>query len=110
MVMSQDQIAGRSHHIKTENRSCERVEEFKYLGTTRLRVFKNRLFRRIFGPTRDEVPGLWKKKLHNEELNDLYRSPNIIRLIKSRRTRKAGHVAGMGKRIGVYGVLVGKLE
>jgi hypothetical protein len=85
------------------------VEALKYLGTTRLRVFENRVLRRIFGPTRDEVPGLWRK-LHNEELNDLYCLLNIMRLIKSRRTRKAGHVARMGKRKVVYGALVGKLE
>jgi hypothetical protein len=61
-----------------------------------LEVFENSVLRRIFGPKRDEVTGGWKK-LHNEELRDLYSSPNIIRIIKSRRMRWAGHVAQMGK-------------
>jgi len=64
---------------------------------------------RIFGPKRDEVPGKWRK-LHNAELNDLYSSPNIVRVIKSRRMRWVGHVARMGERRGVYTVLVGKPE
>ena len=62
----------------------------------RLRVFENRVLRRIFGPKRDEVTGKWRK-LHNEELNNLYTSPNIMRVIKSRRMRWAGHVARMGR-------------
>ena len=69
----------------------------------RLRVFENRVLRRIFGPRRDEVTGEWRK-LYNEELNDLYCSPNIVRVIKSRRMRWAGHVAGMGERRGLYRV------
>jgi len=75
----------------------------------RLRVYENRVLRRIFRPQRDEVTGEWRK-LHNEELNDLYCSPNIVRVIKSRRMRWAGHVARMGERGGVYRVLVGKPE
>jgi len=71
-------------------------------------VFKNRMLRRIFGPKRDEVTGEWRK-LH-EELNDLYCSPNIVRVVKSRRIRWAGHVARMGEGRGVYRVLVGKPE
>jgi len=63
----------------------------------RMRVFENRVFRRMFGPKRDEVTGEWIK-LRNEELNDLYFSPNIIWVIKSRRTKWAGHVARMGRR------------
>jgi hypothetical protein len=63
----------------------------------RLRVFENRVPRRIFGPMRDEVIGGWRK-LHNEELHNLYSSPSIIRIIKSRRMRWAGHVALMGRR------------
>jgi hypothetical protein len=62
----------------------------------RLKVFENRVLRRIFGPKSDEVAGEWRK-LHNEELNDLYSSPSIIRIIKARR-RWAGHVARMGRR------------
>ena len=74
----------------------------------RLRVFENRVLRRIFGPKRDEVTREWRK-LHNEELNDLYSSPNI-RVVKSGRMRWTGHVAPMGERRGVYRVLVGKRE
>ena len=62
----------------------------------RLRVFENRVLRRILWPKRDEVTGEWRK-LHNEELNDLYSSPNIVRVIKSRRMRWAGHVTRMGR-------------
>jgi len=75
----------------------------------RLRVFENMVLRRIFGPKRDEVTGKWRK-LHNEELNNLYSSPNILRVIKSRRMRWAWHVARMGEGRGVYRVLVGKPE
>ena len=75
----------------------------------RLRVFENRVLREVFGAKRDEVTGKWRK-LHNEELNDLYCSPNIVRGIKSRRMRWVGHVARMGERRGVYRVLVGKPE
>ena len=75
----------------------------------RLRVFENRVLRRIFVSTRDEVTREWRK-LHNEELNDLNSSPNIIRVIKSRRMRWAGNVERMGERGGVYWVLVGKTE
>ena len=73
----------------------------------RLRVLENRVLRRIFGSKRDEVTGEWRK-LHNEELNDLYCSSNIVRVIKSRRW--AGNVACIAKRRGVYRVLVGKLS
>jgi hypothetical protein len=75
----------------------------------RLRVFENRVLRRIFGPKRDEVTGEWRK-LHNEELHNLYSSPDIIRQVKSRRMRWAGHVARMGEETNVYKVLVGKPE
>ena len=73
----------------------------------RLRVFENRVLRIIFGPKKVEVTGEWRK-LHNEELNDLYSSPNIIRTIKSRRIRWAEHVARVEEGGGVYRVLVGK--
>jgi len=75
----------------------------------RLRVFENRVLRRIFGAKRDEVTIEWRK-LHSEELNDLYCSPNIVRVIISRRMRWSGHVARMGEWRGVYMVLVGKPE
>jgi hypothetical protein len=65
----------------------------------RLRVFGNKVLRRIFGPKRDEVTGEWRR-LHNKELSALYSSPNIIRVMKSRRLRWAGHVARMGERRG----------
>jgi hypothetical protein len=75
----------------------------------KLRVFENMMLRRIPLPRRDEVTGEWRR-LHNEELNVLYCSPNIVRVIKSRRMRWAGHVARMGEERGVYRVLVGKPE
>jgi hypothetical protein len=75
----------------------------------RLRVFENRVLRRIFGPRKDEVTEEGKK-LHNEELNDLYSSPIIVRVIKSRRIRWVGHVACMGKGRGVYRVLLRNLR
>ena len=168
MTVSQDQNVGRIHSMKIDNSSTERVEEFKYLGTTltnqnsiqeeiksrlnlgnacyylvqnllssrllsknlkikifvlygcetwsltlreehRLRVFENRVSRRVFGPKRDEVTGEWRK-LHNEELRDLYSLPNIVRVVKSRRMRWAGHVARMGEERSVRRVLVGKPE
>jgi hypothetical protein len=66
-----------------------------------VRVFENRVLRRIFGPERDEVMGGWRK-LHNKKLHDLYSSPSIIRIIKSRRMRWAGHVGGMGENRNAY--------
>jgi hypothetical protein len=74
----------------------------------RLRIFENRVLRRIFGPKREE-DGSWRK-LHNDELHSLYSSPNIVRVIKSRRMRWAGHAARMGEGRGVYRVLVGRSE
>ena len=75
----------------------------------RLRVFENRVLRRVFGPKRDEVTGEWSK-LHKEELNDLYSLPNTVRVVKSRRMRWAGHVARMGEDRWVHRVLVVKPE
>jgi hypothetical protein len=75
----------------------------------RLRVFEKRVLRRIFGPERVEVTGEWRK-LHNEELHNLYSSPDIIREVKSGRMRWAGHVARMGEERKVYKILVGKSE
>jgi len=75
----------------------------------RLRVSENRVLRRVFGLKRDEVTGEWRK-LHNEELNDLYSSSNIVRMKKSRRLKWAGHVKRMWERRGVYSVLVGEPE
>jgi hypothetical protein len=72
-------------------------------------MFDGRALRRIFGPKRDEVTGE-RRKLHNEELRDLYSSPSIIRIIKSRRMRWAGHVARMGAKRNAYRLLVGKPE
>jgi hypothetical protein len=175
MVMSRDRNAGWGHSVKIDNRSIERVEDFKYLGTTitdqnsiqeeinnrlklgnacyysvqnllssrllsknlkikiyrtiimpvvlygcetwslifreerRLKVFENRVLRKVFGPKRDEVTEEWRK-LHNEELNDLYSSPNIVRVVKSRRLRWAGHVTRKGENRVVHRVLVGKPE
>jgi hypothetical protein len=173
MVMSRNQNAGQNHNIELDSKSFERVEQFRYLGTTltkrnsiqeeiksrlksgnacynsvqdllsssllhkhtkiyrtiilpvvlygcdtwsltlreehRLREFKNRVLRRIFGSKRDEVTGEWRR-LHNEELNNLYSSPNINWVIKSRRMRWAGHVACMGEERGAYRIFVGRPE
>jgi len=86
---------------------CE-IWSLKLREERRLRVFENRVLRRIFGPKRDKVTGEWRKP-HDEVLNDLYSSLNIVRVIISRR-RWAGHVARVGERGGVYRVLVGKPE
>ena len=72
----------------------------------RLRVFENRVLRRVFGPKRDEVTGEWRK-LHNEKFSDLYSLPNVVRVVKSRIMRWAGHVARMGEGRGVHRFLVG---
>jgi hypothetical protein len=74
----------------------------------RLGVFENRVLRRIFGPKREE-DGSWRK-LHNDELHNLYSSPDIVRVIKSSRMRWAGHMARMGERGNVYRVLAGRPE
>jgi hypothetical protein len=67
------------------------------------------VLRRLFGPKRDEVKGDWRK-MHNEEVHNLYYSPNVIRMIKSRRMRRVGHVARMGEKRNAYRILVGKSE
>ena len=72
----------------------------------RVRMFENRVLMIVFGPKRDEVTGEWRK-LHNEELSDLYSLPNILRVVKSRRMRWAEHVARMGEGRGVHRILVG---
>jgi hypothetical protein len=74
-----------------------------------LRVFENRVLRRLFRPKRDGVTGEWRE-LHNEELRELYSSPSIIRIIKSRRMRWAGHVARIGEKRKAFRLLVGKPE
>jgi hypothetical protein len=79
------------------------VSEIK--GGLELRVFENRVLRRIFGPKRDEVTGEWRK-LYNEELHVVYCSPSIIRIIKSRKMRLAGHVARKGEKRNAYWLLV----
>ena len=71
-----------------------------------LRVFENRVLRIVFGPKRDEITGEWRK-LHNEELRDLYSLPNIVRVVKSRRMRWPGHVVSMGEGRGLHRVLGG---
>ena len=78
-------------------------------GERKLRLFGNMVLRRIFGPRRGEETGEWRR-LHDEELNVLYSSHNIVRVIKSRRMRWVGHVARMGEERGVYRVLLGKSE
>jgi hypothetical protein len=75
----------------------------------RLRVFENRVLRKIFGRKRDEVTGGWRK-LHNEELHGLYSSPSVVRVIKARRMRWAGHVVRMGEGSGEYNISVGRPE
>ena len=80
-------------------RGCE-TWSLTLRGERKLRVFENMVLKRIFVPRRDEVTGEWRR-LHNEELNDLYSSPNTVRVIKSRRMRWAGHVARMGEEGGV---------
>jgi hypothetical protein len=75
----------------------------------RLGMFEKRVLRRIFGPKRDKVTGEWRT-LHNEDLHDLYSLPSIIRIIKLRRMRWAGHAARMGEKRSVYRLLVGKPE
>jgi hypothetical protein len=86
------------------------VEQSLALGEERrLRLFEKRVLKRIFGSKRHEVAGEWRK-LHNEELNDLYSSPSIARVMKSRIMRMAGHITRMGERRGVNRGLVGKPE
>ncbi|KAJ4449009.1 hypothetical protein ANN_00403 [Periplaneta americana] len=126
MIMSRDQNIVRNGNIKIGDLSFEEVEKFKYLGASvtnindsreeikrRINmgnaVFENKVLRKIFGAKRDEVTGEWRK-LHNTELHALYSSSDIIRNIKSRRLRWAGHVARMGESRNAYRVLVGRPE
>jgi hypothetical protein len=99
----------KNENIQDYNFGCDFVWVRNLREEHRLRVFENKVLRRIFGPKRDEVTGGWSK-LHNEELRDLYSSPSIIRIIKSRKMRWAGHVARMGEKRNAYRLLVGKLE
>ena len=90
-------------------REIDTYREMGLMEERNLRVFENMVLRRIFVPRRDEVTGEWRR-LHNEELNGLYSSPNIVRVIKSTRMRWAGHVARMGEERATYRILVGKPE
>ena len=87
---------------------CE-TQSLTFREERRLRVFENRVLRRVFGPKRGEVTGEWRK-IHKKKLSYLYSLPNIVRVVKSRRMRWAGHVARMGEGRGVHRVLVGKPE
>ncbi|KAJ4445793.1 hypothetical protein ANN_12478 [Periplaneta americana] len=93
----------------TEDMFARVWTELEFTSEHRLRVFENKVLRKIFGTKKDEVTGEWRK-LHNTELQALYSSPDIIRNIKSRRLRWAGHVARMGESRNAYRVLVGRLE
>ena len=75
----------------------------------KLRVFENKGLRKIYGPKRDEMTGEWRR-LHNEELHGLYDSPDVVRIMKSRRLRWAGYVARMGEKRRLYSIVVGKPE
>ena len=86
-----------------------KVSNFHFVFSSRKRVFQNRVLRRIFWPKRDKVTGE-QRKLHNEKLNDLYSSSNIVWVIKSRSIRWARHVVCMGERGGIYRVLMEKPE
>jgi hypothetical protein len=94
---------------KTGYSFCIVLQNSVICGVCRRKVFENRLLRRIFGPKRDEGTGGWRK-LHSEELHNLYSSPNIIRTIKSRRMRWAGHVERIGEKRNAYRISVGKTE
>ena len=102
-----DSLKGR-HHVKYVDGHGNRIVKL-ILKYRRGDMTWNMALRRIFGPRRDEVTGEWRR-LHNEELNDLYSSPNIVQVIKSRRMRWDGNVARMGEERGVYRGLVGKPE
>ena len=104
LLISEVYVKVKEKYFKTKYMPADILLNFK-----RYDLFQNMVLRRIFGPRRDEVTGEWRR-LHNEELSDLYFSPNIVRLIKSRRMRWVGHVACMGEERGVYRVLVGKPE
>ena len=95
-------VSRRINTVCTANGIC-------HASKNKFEKFENRVLRRLFGPMRDEVTGEWRK-LHNEEFSDLYSLPNIVRVVKSRRMRWAGHVARMGEGRGVHRVLVGKPE
>jgi hypothetical protein len=98
-----------THRKKVVTNNLHKPQSLTLREEHGLRVFEDRLLRRIFGPKRDEVMGEWRK-LHNEELRDLYSSPSIIRIIKSGRMRWVGHAARMGEKRNAYRLLVGKPE
>jgi hypothetical protein len=100
-------MAEREQNRHLQFNSLSAVETLTLREERRLRVFENRVLRRVFGPKRDEVTGKWRK-LNNKELNDLYSLPNIVLVVKSRRMKCAGHVACMVDDRGVHRVLVGR--
>ena len=92
-----------SRHFRNKKKEYLKTKIDKLQTNSKIKnTFKNRVLRRAFGSKRDDVTGAWRK-LHNEDLNDLYSSPNIVRLIKSRRMRWVGHLARMGEEMCVKG-------
>jgi hypothetical protein len=102
-------LLGRPIRWREDNIEMDETWSLTLREEHRQRVFENRVLRRIFGTTTDEVTGEWRK-LHNEELHDLYSSPHIIRIMKARRMSCAGHVARKGEKWNAYRLLVGKPE
>ncbi|KAJ4432306.1 hypothetical protein ANN_20925 [Periplaneta americana] len=109
LVLKICRTARRSGFRRNQESNCCETWTLTLREEQRLRVFENKVLRKIFGAKRDDVTGEWRK-LHNAELHALYTSPDIIRNIKSRRLRWAGHVAHMGESRNAYRVLVGRPE